>query len=258
MGEVSKMGPRVMSKCFLIAPTKNPTKEVITEIIHVIRCLELIFYEVNSIIVESNSDGNFDCQKYLNSAEAITHLQLGSIKLKFNNRVNQIGYARNAGLSVIEPGQDDYIAFMDTGVANHALTVADMASCFSRTDWDAITANQYGRYYDIWALRVYGWSDSDCWAAYKQYAPLLGEKSALDLTVGSKQVVIPETSDWIAVQSAFGGFGFFKAGIYKTRRFETDTDGSGVGWDKFFEIGDRVFINPRLRNGGDPRHLVIP
>ena len=250
------MGSDVMAQCFLIAPLKNPTKEIVNEIIHVIGCLKLVFTDVISVVVDSNSENGFDCEEYFNAVEALTYLQLGSVNLSVNNRVNQIGYARNAGLDAIMPRDGDIIAFMDTGVANHALTVVDVASCMSRHDWDAVTANQYGRYYDIWALRAEGWSDSDCWAAYARYTPILGQKSARDLAVGSKQVVIPETSDWIAVQSAFGGFGFFRAEVYKDRRFETGTDGTSVGWDKYFRSGDRVFINPRLRNGGDPQHLV--
>ena len=250
------MGPDVMAQCFLIAPLKNPTKEIVNEVLHVIGCLKLVFTDVTSVVIDSNSDNGFDCKEYFNALEALAYLQLGSVKLAVNNRVNQIGYARNAGLDAIMPSDGDIIAFMDTGVANHALTVVDVASCMSRHDWDAVTANQYGRYYDIWALRAQGWSDSDCWAAYARYAPILGQKSARDLTVGSKQVVIPETAGWIAVQSAFGGFGFFRAEVYKDRRFETDTDGTSVGWDKYFRSGDRVFINPRLRNGGDPQHLV--
>ena len=250
------MGSDVMAQCFLIAPIKNPTKEIVNEVLHVIGCLKLVFTDVTSVVIDSNSDNGFDCKEYFNALEALAYLQLGSVKLAVNNRVNQIGYARNAGLDAIMPSDGDIIAFMDTGVANHALTVVDVASCMSRHDWDAVTANQYGRYYDIWALRAQGWSDSDCWAAYARYAPILGQKSARDLTVGSKQVVIPETAGWIAVQSAFGGFGFFRAEVYKDRRFETDTDGTSVGWDKYFRSGDRVFINPRLRNGGDPQHLV--
>jgi hypothetical protein len=250
------MGSDVMAQCFLIVPLKNPTKEIVNEIIHVIGCLKLVFTDVISVVVDSNSDNGYGCEEYFNAVEALTYLQLGSVKLSVNNRVNQIGHARNAGLDAIMPSDGDIIAFMDTGVANHALTVVDVACCMSRHDWDAVTANQYGRYYDIWALRAQGWSDSDCWAAYARYAPILGQKAARDLAVGSKQVFIPETSDWINVQSAFGGFGLFRAEVYKDRRFETDTDGTSVGWDKYFRSGDRVFINPRLRNGGDPQHLV--
>lgn len=252
------MGSDVMARCFLIAPLKNPTKEIVNEVIHVIGCLKLVFTEVTSIIVDSNSNNGFNCEEYFDAEEGATYLQLGSVELPVNNRVNQIGYARNAGLEAIIPSDGDIIAFMDTGVANHAITVVDVASCLNRHDWDAVTANQYGRYYDIWALRAQGWSDSDCWAAYARYAPSLGKKSARDLTVGSKQVVIPETSDWIAVQSAFGGFGLFSAKVYKDRRFETDADGTSSEWTKYFRSGDRVFINPKLRNGGDPQHLVNP
>ena len=256
MGKASKMGSDEMIQCFLIVPLKNPTKEIVNEVLHVIGCLKLVFKDVTSVVVESNSDNGFDCEEYFNAMEGTTYLQLGSVELPVNNRVNQIGYARNAGLDAIVPTDGDIIVFMDTGVANHALAIVDVASCMSRRDWDAVTANQYGRYYDIWALRAQGWSDSDCWAAYARYAPILGQKSARYLTVGSKQVVIPETSDWISVQSAFGGFGLFRAEVYKNRRFETDTDGMSVGWDTYFRSGDRVFINPRLRNGGDPQHLV--
>jgi hypothetical protein len=252
------MGSVAMTKCFLIAPLKNPTDEIVNEVLHVIGCLKFVFKDVTSIIVDSNSNNGFDCEEYFNAVEGTTYLQLGSVKLPVNNRVNQIGYARNAGLDAVMPKDADVIAFMDTGVANHALTVVDVASCMTRHDWDAVTANQYGRYYDIWALRAPGWSDCDCWAAYSRYAHIIGKKSALDVTVGSKQVVIPETSDWISVQSAFGGFGLFRAEIYRDRRFKTDSDGTSVGWDKFFRSDDRVFINPRLRNGGDPQHLVCP
>jgi hypothetical protein len=250
------MGVDVMANCFLIAPVKNPTIDVVNEIIHVIGCLRLLFSEVFSVVVESNSDNGFDCKLHFKAERGLEYLQLGDVRLPVDNRVNQIGYARNAGLDEIKSKTGDIIAFMDSGVANHALTVNDMASCFDRNNWDAVTANQYINYYDIWALRAVGWSDSDCWEAYNKYVPFLGKETALDLAVGSKQVVIPETADWIPVQSAFGGFGFFRAEIFKDRRFISDGVKNCCEWPQYFKDLDRVFINPKLRNGGDSTHLA--
>jgi len=73
------------------------------------------------------------------------------------------------------------------------------------------TANQKGPYYEIWALRHKDWYAEDCWAQYKflnKYR--CNSKENFNSSIYSKMITIPYDSQWIEVDSAFGGFAIYK------------------------------------------------
>jgi hypothetical protein len=120
--------------------------------------------------------------------------------------------------------------------------------------WDAAFANQPLRYYDIWALRAKGWSESDCWKEYQDLLQTLPEREAKKIAVTSKMKSISEKSKPIPVDSAFGGLG-----IYRIQAF---LDGEYLGMDssgneicehvhfhqKLVSKGHKLFIMPSLVN----------
>ena len=119
-----------------------------------------------------------------------------------------------------------------------------------------VSANQSGRYYDVWALRHPLWSPNDCWEELefrRRYIKF--PELALAYSIRSRMIKIPKNSKWIEVDSAFGGLA-----IYKSELFSLDGKYSGLTSEgrktcehvefhkSLTESGKRIFINPRLIN----------
>ena len=101
----------------------------------------------------------------------------------------------------------DYFIILDMDNVNHSGKFVDsIETCFDYENWDALTANQSGLYYDLWALRKKGDIDYDCWEKvisnkFNIYARF---KYVL-----SKYKNYPEQG-LLEVDSAFGGAGIYK------------------------------------------------
>jgi hypothetical protein len=67
-------------------------------------------------------------------------------------------------------------------------------------------------------------------------------------------ITIPESADWIPVDSAFGGLGIYRRSILSGARYSgADEDGDGTCEhvplnNQLRARGARIFINPRLIN----------
>jgi hypothetical protein len=155
----------------------------------------------------------------------------------------------------------DYVVVSDFNQLNDRLTKEAIESCFVRSDWDACFANQTGRYYDIWALRHAIWSPNDCWEQlnfYRKYTKF--PEWALRISIGSRMIRIPKGSEWIQVDSAFGGLGLYK----RDAILQGEYVGSGIDGNPICEHvpfhtsliqnGFKLFINPALINTKSTDH----
>lgn len=120
-----------------------------------------------------------------------------------------------------------------------------LASCFLRSDWDAIASNRRSKYYDIWALRSEELGITfDCWKMV-----LSGQMSVHD-AVARFQNIIPPDHPWIKVESAFGGMVLCRSNAIHNRIY----DGSdGCEHVPFFK-GMQMFIHPGLISGSSSAH----
>jgi hypothetical protein len=190
---------------------------------------------------------------------------LGALAGRFPKRTERIAQCRNRYLAELE-AQAAYSAVTHVLVAdldgtNDLLTSAALHSAFTRTDWDVCAANQRGRYYDIWALRHDLWSPNDCWAQYHFLVRLgLHPEAALRAAVHARMIRIPEHSDWIRVDSAFGGLALYrKEALLEGRYAGTLASGEEVCEHVALHAalaarGRRIFINPALINTGATEH----
>ena len=121
-------------------------------------------------------------------------------------------------------------------------------------DWDVVTANQRGRYYDIWALRHPLWCPSDCWEEAGFYQSLgMDRKRARFYAVDRKMHTIPETAAPIEVESAFGGTAIYKAQAYRAGTYKGICDGKGLCEHVPFheairQAGGKIYLNPGFVN----------
>ncbi len=106
--------------------------------------------------------------------------------------------------------------------------------------WDAIFANQ-PTYYDIWALRAKGWSETDCWEEFECLKSSMNEKKAAK-AITSKQIGLSSKNQYYPVQSAFGGLGVYKAEHY--------IKGEYLGVINGREVCEHVPFNESLRKKG--------
>lgn len=223
---------------------------------------------IHHYVVESDSnDGTVgvldELAAELIGFEYVTHSKL---REKIVQRTARLAYCRNDYvryarlLSFKMP--IDYIVVADLDGINSQISRSAVESCWNRDDWGACFANQKGPYYDIWALRHPLWSPNDCWEQerfYRQF--LVGKALRAYISVYSRQLRIPENSEWIEVDSAYGGFGLYRADVFLS-------PGEHVGLDSLGkEICDippfhkdikrpgvKFFINPKLINGAVNEH----
>jgi hypothetical protein len=223
------------------------------------RSLQLIFDSLpdyKCFIIESNSqDNTLDLlQKWAAKDSRRTVVSLGWLTEQLRPR--RIGICRNKYMELAEPYFSQFSEMLMVDL-DDALGIQDnfkeqLATCFTRTDWDALGSNRRGKYYDIWALRskVLGIT-YDCWemvARKREHILNHDGFRAVDNTqkyVYSHQKVYPETMPWILVESAFGGLAIYKTAAIKGRRYIGDTC-EHVS----FNQGLRMYINPRLISGG--------
>ena len=86
--------------------------------------------------------------------------------MRYPLRTQRIAFCRNYYLKLIEESTEyndvDYVVIADLDGVNYHLLPSSVATCWTRSNWDVCTANQYGPYYDIYALRHSLWSPNDC------------------------------------------------------------------------------------------------
>jgi hypothetical protein len=86
---------------------------------------------------------------------------------RFADRTVRLAYIRNTLLCHVPPSFDYFMMVDMDDVFSRPVQKASFDSCFALKDmWDVVTANGYGGYYDIWALRIPGVIEFDCWEKY--------------------------------------------------------------------------------------------
>lgn len=219
------------------------------------------------LLIESDSsDATCEVLGQISSAlDSFRFETLGSLAESIPKRTQRIAHCRNRYLDeVVRSGRYDdvdYVIVIDFDGMNMLLTARGIASCWSRDDWGAVTANQAGPYYDIWALRHPHWSPNDWVAQFKflrRYAP--SEEQAYRASLLTRMITIPPHDAWIEVESAFGGLAIYKRELLAQARYVgLDDDGEEVcehvGLNAAVrKAGGRIFINPLLINTGHTDH----
>jgi len=220
------------------------------------------------VIVENDSkDGTRDTLSRWATAQPnrvlLTIEGLGSV----TSRTARLATARNTYIDFIAANPirgADFLVVLDFDAVNsepipeaafgNALTLLaqnpSVAAVFACSD---------PAYYDLWALRHPTWCPGDVWVEVRENREL-PPALALERHVFSKQLVIPETSQPIQVQSAFGGLGIYRLSAIAGARYEGVTT-AGVECSEHVRFNETVaqrgalFILPTLRNRAPTEHL---
>jgi hypothetical protein len=217
------------------------------------------------LIVESDSEDQTVAKLRELQSEILRFrfLSLGNLQSVMPLRCERIAHCRNKYLEELRESYQeiDYLIVADLDGVNSLLTKEAVLSCWLKSDWDVCCANQRGPYYDVWALRHSLWSPNDCWSQFNFLSQnhLPGEE-ALFAAVHAKMITIPENSNWMEVESAFGGLAVYRRAVLHDARYVGLTaQGEEICEHVTFHNmlrskGARIFINPRLINCGYTEH----
>ena len=227
------------------------------------------FNNISWLIIESDSsDNTVETLKELET-EVINFrfISLGALAPIIPLRTERIAHCRNKYLDEFRNNpiyeNIDYLVVADLDGLNDKLTENAFLSCWLRNDWDVCTANQSGPYYDIYALRHPFWSVNDCVKSYNFFINLkFSAEKSKEIAILSKMIKIDQNTDWIEVESAFGGLAIYKKDAINTAYYiGIDNDGTEmcehVNFHKMLrENGKRIFINPKFINADFTEHTL--
>jgi hypothetical protein len=219
------------------------------------------FNEISFFIVESDSEDNTvsELERLKSSRENFRFVSLGALQTDIPDRVSRIAFCRDIYMQEIRENpiyqKIEFICMVDFDLTNDALSASGIESCFLRSDWCGVFANQTGAYYDIFALRAKNWSEKNCWDSDR----ILREEGldpiiSQHIAVYSKRRKIGFDAAWIPVESAFGGLGLYKREcISESRYWISQLAESGDCEHVLFNVslsnqGHKLFINPKLLN----------
>ena len=266
---LSRKVKTVTNERFLIVGTARDVAHSLTSSIRHLWNVFSRLGETTFFVVESNSsDNTVGVLKSL--ASEISNFSFDSIDgLPEGSelRTHRLATCRNHYLDYLlkqQFGDNDVVVVADLDGVNRRLSVEGVVTSLREKVWDVITANQAGRYYDLWALRHPIWCPSD----YRLYSEFLvaqgySKRSAHRLSVRTRQIRIAPESGLIEVESAFGGLALYRPWVIGTSRYEgTTPDGFPVSEHVPFHCGARgagarIFINPRMINAHHTEHTSL-
>ncbi len=218
------------------------------------------FKYIDWFLVES---GSTDTSKAALAEISIENSDFKFTELQYDEsltRTENMALARNTYLDYLRKDNMfknyKYIVIADFNNLNNKINLKAVESCFEKTSWDVVTANQSGRYYDAWALRHPLWSPNDCWeqhAFFRKYTKF--PERAITYSLRSRMLRIPLDSEWIKVESAFGGLAIYKSKLLGTSaKYAGKTDLSNNVCEHvpfhatLVENGAQIYINPKFVN----------
>jgi len=260
---------KLYSKRFLVVGlTRNSSLTIKNDISKISSALSK-FENLNWLIIESDSDDKTEkvLEELKSTKKNFRSISLGALSKKIPLRTARIAFCRNKYLEEIKNNNQykeiEYVIVADLDGINNLITEKGFISCWLEGNWDVCTANQKGPYYDIYALRHPFWSPNDCMQVYKFFIDHnLSAEQSREIAIRSKMIKVNEKSDWIEVESAFGGLAIYRKDAIKDAHY-VGIDNSGaeicehVTFHKMLrENGKRIFINPRFINAAYTEHTI--
>lgn len=258
---------KIEDSCVLVAGVvRNCEKKIQTDICIIKKSLQSA-KKIKWLIIESDSDDCtinclLDLQKNIDGFE---YISLGSLRDSIPLRTERIAHCRNRYIEEIRNNANysdiDFIVVVDLDGVNNDINEESIKSCWEYDQWDVCTANQSAPYYDVWALRHKIWNPGDCWDLYRFLDKYSSDREQNKIAaIYSRMIRIPISTDWIEVDSAFGGLAVYKAKLFHDAEYcGIRSDGQEVCEHvplnlKLRSLGYRIFINPKLINSGFNHH----
>lgn len=227
-----------MSKVLLVGTISNAEKKLEQDFYKVFKSLHF-FDEIDVFLVESDSSDSTIAviEKIRNKNLNFNYVSLGNLKVALPNRIERIRKCRNFYVEYIRNNIDvkkwDYVVVADLDGMNSALKNNSILKLFSSQEsWDACFPNQKFGYYDLYALREPSWMPRDCFEDLKflkskipkrefkrfqffdKLRNIIDHDRARKIAIYSKMRILSKNSNWIRVDSAFGGLAIYRIGWF--------------------------------------------
>lgn len=208
----------------------------------------LLFKSYATVIYENDSSDA--TRQVLNDNKKNNYYYIFEDNITEPSRTKRLANGRNKVLNEIrELNKDksyDYMIMLDLDDINsYGKFVDTIYTCFLYDDWDVLTGNQSGNYYDIYALRKKGEVEYDCMKEVYDDMNKTGISytDAYNKWAVSKMKNYPE-GELLEVDSAFGGIGIYKlSSIPETCKYKGNYDDGS-------DICEHVLFNKCLKDNG--------
>ncbi|MEL0115061.1 MAG: hypothetical protein VW894_02010 [Gammaproteobacteria bacterium] len=252
---------------FTIGTVRNVEKTIINDVSNLYKFTEKFRSNQFHVVESDSSDKTLELLTHLDKTHNnFSFTSLGSLQEKYPLRTERLAFCRNFLLEWIKDKgrlKNSLIVVADLDGINTNITDNALIDSLKEINkWDAIFANQ-PTYYDIWALRAKGWSETDCWEEFEYLKGSMNEKKALQKAVTSKQIGLSSKNQYYPVHSAFGGLGIYKAEHYIKGEYLGVINGREVCEHVPFneslrKKGARLFIKTDLMNKSPTDHTETP
>jgi len=251
-------------KFLIVGTVRNVEKTVRNEIIGMQRLFSK-FGETHFHLVESDSsDSTIATLRVLeNEVENFTFHTFGKLDERIPNRVNRIRYCRNNYVKYIRESDVlyDFVVVCDWDGINRVVRHQSLNKIFrSESVWSMCSANQTFGYYDIYALRAKAWVETDFITELsdfkKKHGPLTfwQEDRARKKIIYKKMKILRKSTDWIEVESAFGGMAIYKANVFQEFDYGNQNTIEELECEhitlhrKMNEAGMKIYVCPEFIN----------
>ena len=168
--------------------------------------------ECRIVVYENDSTDNTSTLLHEWKAKGghIELVQETGLSTRYPNRVERLAYIRNRLLHYVPPFFD-YMFMVDMDdVFAKPVQKASFEACFELKSWDVMTAST-DWYYDIWALRVPGLIEFDCWDKFhKLENDGMSKKQAQHIAIDQYKEIMSHQTDILLVHSAFNAGALYK------------------------------------------------
>jgi len=262
-------------KILLVGTVSNVAKTIEKELKVVLKALS-VFDFVEVFLVESDSTDETVkvLKKIASNNNNFKFIAMGKLNDKYPHRIARIAYCRNIYVKYIRDNNNfckwDYVAVADLDGMNFKLKTKGIKSCFeTHIDWDGVMANQRFGYYDLYALRAFGWVEGDCFQELEivkkntkqpkqsknKFVNFIKNFKHFDKSrksvIYDRMKVLPKKSGFTRVQSAFGGFALYKSEVFFKNYYDINSEVEIVSEHIYFHTNlsnMKFYINPQLIN----------
>ncbi len=231
------------------------------------------FEKQHLYIIESDSSDKTveELEKITSQNDNVGFRSYGQLALKIPNKIERLCFLRNELLNYMRQiSPTEYVVFVDLDNINNKINKKGVDSCFQKNNWSGCFPNQKVGYYDIFALRADNWNTEDCFAEI--YRDNINSFSYIhedyeidylfDKHVLKKMRKIKKDSEWIKVNSAFGGVGIYKFQEIKNNFYDLTPSKSDYEYEcehvnfnkRIIDNGGNLFINPKFINSKFNEH----
>jgi len=267
------LNPKLQSHFLISGVTRNCETKLRDDVFRLLQALGDT-KKLHWLLIESDSDDSTVniLTQLSNEIDNFRFISLGTLRSVIPLRTQRIAHCRNTYLHEIRHNKlyenIDFVIIADFDGINSKITEGGIESCWTRDDWDMCAANQKGPYYDIWALRHEAWSPNDCLEQLR-FLNIYSKNIEKNLyaCIYSRMISIPTNSDWIEVDSAFGGLAIYKKSLFNLSEYSGLNDlGEEVCEHVLFhrrlkQFDVKIYINPKMINAEyteHTKHLRFP